>query len=355
MKPTNDDNVAVYRNDVFVKSFQDSGDFYADAHNAITAEYIVSEGVLYDMSDAKSIKSIVIPKFKDFDGMPNTALDMAYHFQVRLKCEEREDIVVALARKTADLMLKSPITSNKKDFYRVVIQLWLTGHYDEGDRLLEYLKEKSRIVAAESETEEIAKQAFRNDLILAKELKMDYIVSSGGNCCEKCVLYRNRIYSLSGADKRFPKFSDYISSPEKLCCLNFYGTYYNRGDTLTEYRYYKDGSITEFQVDALRHSNRPFVDDRSEYQKELIEEWKKKQEIKRERDELYYSRAYWIEEHRKHQEYENIVALMGEKAPKSYSGYMRMKKNNTQNFQKILKIASENGVEIKKSKSWCGR
>lgn len=346
----NDANVAVFKDGTFVRFFQEGGSFDDILNNAKFAEYVISDQVLYNMNDAKSIESIVIPNFKENDGMPNTSLDMAYHFFVRLKKEKRADIVVALAKKTADLMLKSPISWDKKDYYRVVIQLWSTGHFRDGDVLLENLKKKNPIVAAENEEEELKKQVFNNCLSLAKEFNEDYILTSGGNCCEKCAPYRCRMYSISGADKRFPKFSDYIPFPEKMCCLSFSGTHYYKGKTLTEYRYREDGSVTEYEVEAITHSNRPFIDDRPEYHKELSNEWQQKREKRRVRDENYYSRQHWVEDYESQQEYEQIVLLLGEKAPKSYTGYKRMKQNNTPNFQKIMKIANENGIDIKVKK-----
>lgn len=53
-----------------------------------------------------------------------------------------------------------------------------------------------------------------------------------------------------------------------------------------------------------------------------------------------------IERQKTHIEYQKIVDLMGEQAPKSYSGYMRMKNQNTKNFQKIKEIAEQNNIEI---------
>lgn len=45
-------------------------------------------------------------------------------------------------------------------------------------------------------------------------------------------------------------------------------------------------------------------------------------------------------------EYEEICKKIPDLAPKSLGGYTRMKKNNTANFQKILKAAEEHGIKI---------
>lgn len=297
------EDVAFYRNGVLFQVLpKDDRSLYDNRDRAKSANYIVSDGVLYNMNDSESITSFPIPKFAEINGMPQTALDLAYNFQVRLKKEERPDIAVAMAYKTADLMLaSSSISWGKKDYYRVVIQLWSIGKIDEADTLLEYLKQQNPIVAADDEYTEGRKQAFEYNLSMAKYLNEDYIHTGVSNCCEKCTPYRNRVYSISGKDKRFPKFSDYIQKPEEFCCLSYSGFLYYPGCTLTEYKYDKLGNVSEFEVDAIKHSNRPFVDDRSEYQKAMCNEWTERNEKRRKHDETYYSREHWIEKYYKKQ------------------------------------------------------
>ena len=84
---------------------------------------------------------------------------------------------------------------------------------------------------------------------------------NSGPCCEKCAKYRRRIYSISGKDKRFPKFpADY----EPHGCMSAYP--------------YIDG-VMEPSFDAkdiVRYSNRPFVDDRTEEEIKRYKEWERK-------------------------------------------------------------------------------
>ena len=76
------------------------------------------------------------------------------------------------------------------------------------------------------------------------------------------------------------------------------------------------------------------------------EEWRKNIVASTEKDAQYYDRNYWIGEYNKHLEYQNIVDCLGDKAPKSFGGYMRMKKQNTKNFQKIKELAEESNITI---------
>lgn len=58
------------------------------------------------------------------------------------------------------------------------------------------------------------------------------------------------------------------------------------------------------------------------------------------------SRDYWLYKYKERLEYQKIVDLLKDKAPKSYNGYVRMKNQNTANFQKIKEMAKENNIEL---------
>ena len=106
------------------------------------------------------------------------------------------------------------------------------------------------------------KESFEYYMRIGKELSQDYIeCASVINPCPKCAPYRYRLYSISGNDKRFPKFSDYITVPEEYCCLHFYTRYCFRHEKITVYTFTKTGKIKEKYVDAIKSSNRPFVYD----------------------------------------------------------------------------------------------
>jgi hypothetical protein len=122
------------------------------------------------------------------------------------------------------------------------------------------------------------KQSFEYNLRLAKELNEDLLHSGIGICCSKCAPFSNRIFSYSGKDTRFPKFSEHITKPEEYCCLNFTGIYYYDKMKLTVYKYDANGNVTQKDVDAIKHSNRPFVDNRSEYEIKVAEKHQKRME-----------------------------------------------------------------------------
>lgn len=201
----------------------------------------------------------------------------------------------------------------------------------------------------ENESEHYRKSNFCQELEWAKKLKTDVIeICSLGSTCAECSMYQSRYYSISGKTKCLPKLPQFIFDNQGLHCGNsFHAVLFEAGDKIDVYKYDKNGNCKTIQVDAVTFSNRPYRDDRSEFEKAQYENRVVENENGRKDKERYYDRNYWINEYYKHLEYHKIVELLGDKAPKSYSGYMRMKNNNTANYQKIAKTANENGIEIK--------
>ena len=70
---------------------------------------------------------------------------------MRVGKEERPHLAVPLAYKTANMMIASPIGWQKKDYYRLVIQLWSIGEIAYGDYLLQELKARLPAVLANDE------------------------------------------------------------------------------------------------------------------------------------------------------------------------------------------------------------
>ncbi len=61
----------------------------------------------------------------------------------------------------------------------------------------------------------------------------------------------------------------------------------------------------------------------------------------------YYKRQNWINKYYAALEYREMIKIFPDKAPKSLEGYIRMKNNNSNNYQKLVKLATENGIKIK--------
>jgi len=179
----------------------------------------------------------------------------------------------------------------------------------------------------------IHNDGMNKQLNIAEKYDIDYVQAVGGCCCPECAKYRLRIYCISGSDTRFPKLPEYIKKYSWHCGLLLYpfslGVNYMR---LSENK-----SLHEID-ELIEYSNRPFVDDRAD------------EEIGRYNRILAKNKQDYIDglnKEQARQEYEKIVVLLPDIAPKSQGGYMRMKKSNSANFQKLKENAVSVGIEIK--------
>lgn len=92
----------------------------------------------------------------------------------------------------------------------------------------------------------------------------DLAVFVGSSCCPLCSLYQHRIFSISGKDKRFPPL---VSLPDQIhdgkcdVCNCYY--------TLCSWD--EDSSSPDI-VTAIRKSNAPLKDKRTDEQKQYFEE-----------------------------------------------------------------------------------
>ena len=90
------------------------------------------------------------------------------------------------------------------------------------------------------------------------------------------------------------------------CNVRYYSFVYYEGRKISKYKYNKKGEVKEIELDAIAHSNRPFIDDRSPIEKLNYVEWKEKEEKRFERNRQYYNRDNWIEKANCRSEYHSL-------------------------------------------------
>lgn len=319
---------------------------YENRDIAYHARYIISDGVKYDLENPDSIKSMKIPVFNKINGMPNTTSDLGYIMKMKANSENRPELAVPLVYKAANLMMASPISWLKKDYYMIIKHLWLIGEIEYADYLLTELQKRLPFM---TDNDYFKKIAFQK--LFAEDIDSDLVeVGVIGCTCDECAKLQGRVYSISGLNPNFPKLPQQIIEnygthcENPLYCRSLYG---NEEDMEIQiYKYDKNGECHSVNVNAISYSNRPFTDNRTVFEKQRYKHWVADKEKRKKAEERYYSREYWIREYNKHFEYQQIVNVMGEKAPKSLGGYTRMKNQNTKNFQKILKAAEDNNIKI---------
>ena len=150
----------------------------------------------------------------------------------------------------------------------------------------------------------------------------DLVYFSSNKLCPHCSIYNRRVFSRSGKDKRFPplaKLPKDLHSVNCPVCESFI--------SLSNYHAINvDGKLKL----TIQESNRPFVDIRTIEEKQLYEE---KQSAK-------------LLKIQNKKEYAWLCEKSPDIAPKSLSGYSRMKNSNSANYQKLLSLMKEKGFEI---------
>lgn len=215
-----------------------------------------------------------------------------------------------------------------KRFFRIVNELNDLGRFKKAQRWKEWiecnipgaLSALQPTVSSIDSRDPISKDERKSILKECKYLDTDLVEVGNSNvCCEVCAKYRNRIYTLTGKDPRFPKLPKDF---HKSCGLSVYP-------------YILGVSEPTFSCDDLiKYSNRPFVDDRTDADIENRRNWlaslSKEPPVLREPSLtriIYY----------------RLVQLLPSDAPKSISGFSRMRNANSKNYQALVKKAEAAG------------
>ncbi len=211
----------------------------------------------------------------------------------------------------------STLKTNEAKNRKIISALSNLLSYDFPSECVDYMR---AVYKEKYEPDNIDSAAFDIQMKRAKEYEIDLVeVSKNNRICGECAKYQGRIYSLSGKDKRYPKFPEYLQVTKGAHC------------GLQIYPFDEEFSRAVYvEGDPIQTSNRPFVDDRTPEQVELYDNYIKEQQRK-ENARL---------------EYEQIVEKLPDIAPKSLGGYSKMKNNKSANYLKLVEKAAEAGIMI---------
>ena len=263
----------------------------------------------YDLDSIQGIMNIQIPKYKPLQGMVNPSNNIEYILQKKAtehKRNGRMDLAIACLRKSNEIFPHSNFSWPEKDYMRLVEYLKQDRQFDEARREELKIKELFRQFELEQQTynDRINREIYGNtDIVETNEIAF---------VCEECAKYTKRRFSISGQSRKYPKLPEYLLKklPEhKHCGIMVYPVL----DGVSE-------PVWNYKGDLVKYCNRPFVDERTKEQKELFEK-----EV-REKEEAAIDKEF----------YDIIFEKCPDIAPKSFSGYRRMKATNSSNYQKIL-------------------
>lgn len=286
----------------------------------------------YDFDTLEGIQHIKMPKQSvDMHHSPEYMLQLAAtrHFD-----EGNDELAFACLRKSNELMPLSQICIYPaKTYCRLVKQLKLHDRFDEAAKEEEKLRREHPEFFDGGKIS--ALKNFHETLEQAKELGTDLVeMSAHENTCGECAKYQGRVFSISGTDKEFPPLPKVVFEYGgiHLGCRHIF------------YPFIKGSPTISGAADIVSFSNRPFIDDRSPEAIRAHEEYM-------ERFSHYMIDLLGNDEkiqarNAKKKEYSLICENLPNLAPKSYSGYSRMKKNNTKNYQKIKQEMKNLGFDI---------
>ena len=268
----------------------------------------------YDFQTLEGINSITIPSYEPLQGMSSPVNNVEYILQRKAtehKKNGRMDLAIACLRKANEIFPHSNFSWSEKDYMRLVEYLKFDRQFDEAKKEEQKIKELFAQFNKEREANDtkINSEVYGNtDIVSTNET---YFV------CEKCAKYIKRYFSISGNSKKYPKLPEYLlhkSEEHKYCSITIYPVIDDISSPAWDYK-----------GDFVKYCNRPFVDERTREYKIIFEkEVKEKEEIAKDKE-----------------FYDLIFERFPQIAPKSFSGYRRMKASDSDNYKKLL-LTAEN-------------
>lgn len=297
--------------------YYDEEPFDEEKYNRENRQIIEAFNAAFDLESAEGIRSITMDELAKWSklarGVPSTPEQILQKNATKHKRNGNLDLAIECLKKSNEYSSYADLSYDRRHYERLVNYLKLARRFDEA-KSIQYeidliFDEKSQKKYKLYEMIEHAKQSGDDLLIMSKHMCT----------CGECAKYQGRVYSISGNSNVFPKL------PERF--LEYGGVH--EGCNHYFYIYHEYISDSGYK-DIVEYSNRPYVDDRTDVQKEQYEvRHRNIEEAKRDKENYY-----WCWEH------------LEDLCPKSLSSYRRMKKINSKNFQKLKEAAMEYGRDI---------
>lgn len=322
-----------------------------DEESWYDARFLISDGSSYDLENGNDLSKIPVPRFKDNDLMEGYGITGSLEYVLKMKAAKLRDKGKI---KESDILYKrlylfmgaADNGYREKDFLAYPCVLLKEFRFEEAEKekqiIQNYLK-NLKVFNGTFSFYNIENQLMDKLLADCKKYDTDYIAMSAHcACCEECNKLQGRVYSISGKSKIFPKLPDVIKETGGVHagCSHSFSVYFFHGDG-EDTVHDKMGN----SVNAVKASRRPFVDDRTEEEKQNYLDCLRRKR----KEENWWENEVSRQKERQLRmaEYNLIVKEFPDIAPKSFNGYSRMKNGKTKNFMKLYNLAKEKGIEIK--------
>lgn len=323
------DVTVFFQNGQVVKMLPEPTTSYYEVRDFINkATSIVSDGVAYNLKDKNSIYSIAVPKYV-YNHQNSHAielgvtgyLDYVLRMHAGLCWRNKEyEISIACLGKATQLMKYSTIGWQKKDFYRIVDWLEQIGRFEKANEWKEWI---------EKNVPSLQEEVFHRTNASIDFLGTDLVYTSwAGSQSAATAKYQGRVYSVSGKDKRFPALPDFMKEPQEICPIS--GPFIFWNDKKLDTIYYKGKNVHVFKA-----SWRPFIDDRTEQEKNA---YKSLQAKLAKQEEAKIARSVYF----------HLKYLLPDDAPKSLSAFSRMKNECSEKYLILVEKAKNAGYVFPK-------
>lgn len=308
-----------------------SAAFNPDAYESANQKQIEAFKNTFDLTTVEGIRAITIqavrPWIKRAPGVPSHPVEILSK-QASAYQKDHLDLAIECLRKANELRPDCGMLYSEDSYLRLVRYLCKAERFEEADREHQKIQSMFHGPNAPYSRDALARSALDHSFTRARELGTDLVETSWiGACCEICGKYRGRVFSISGRDKRFPMF------PSDFC--------FNCGLSASPIIEGVNFPIHSDPDHLVEEAQRPLVDTRTPDEIKAYAERQKRMQREEER------RTEYVERERKdHADYAWIQENLPDLAPKTLSGYRRMKTMNTANFQKLQSQALELGRKI---------
>lgn len=298
----------------------------------------------YSFETIQEIEGIEIPSYSMNPGISSPVNNIEYILQrkaTEFKKEGKEDLAIACLKKANEIFPHSNFSWSKKDYMRVVEFLKDFGRFDAARKEEEYILEHYKKYFSENALQQNSTNEDAIDSFISKYKDIYYAdgsdlvsteLTARGCTCEICSCYRGRIFSVYGKDSRFPKLPKELRKMyiHRECALQFSPIIFFKGNKNNFNPTYDPSISLTTSSKIIQYVNRPFIDDRTPEEEKYYEQERLKKQA-----EMQDRKDYdWLREH------------LPEQAPKSFSGYRKMKNANSANYVKLKNLAFQKGYII---------
>lgn len=300
-------------------------------------DYAIIENKLYDLAVLEDIKNIPTNIKCKLHSSGSGYSGLLFYVLMKKASLLHSDGLHLLSyecmRKAIKICIYSDFSLQQREITQILHWMWEDGNFEEAKLEKEYIN-NYLIPAIRDMHKKHTKEVIKNALDKSDtNIFRDGLLELSYNPCKKyCSTYASRIYSVDGADTRFPELPDVF--------FRDYELHENCNCLLSNFIFYNDTEIDHIMYNGeeasnvVEISNRPFVeDDRSP---QLIEHDKR----------LETERINLIRHDENMEIYYKLKHACPEVLPKSLSAFSRMRNSNSAKYQEIKKYASEHGLEI---------